>query len=210
MIQGSKHLVASASALAAAALLSACTGTSGSASASAGAGAAAAGLSQHVNVGGADVRKIALGNDAMLLWRPMAPGATPNTTPGIVNAWVSLSAPVNGVPCGNCVGNPPNPNALGIAFPTPVMALGSSAEETYTFQDVSVTETCTLKFQFKQNGATLATYLFHNISLGLGEFVFFHAGPLPGGAVAGAATVSGDMVCPGQTIKPAVETIYFQ
>lgn len=214
MNQGQRLLMriaGSTAVLAIAVMLGACTGTSGSGPVTAGipAGAGPAGLSQHANVAGAPMRTIALGDNAVLYSRPLPPGIAASSTPAIVNAFVSLSAAVNGVPCGNCVGSPPNPNALGIAFPQPYLPLGAAAEETYTFEDVSVSEACTLKFQFKQNGATLATYLFHNIALGPGLFVFFHAGPLPSGAVAGAATATGDMVCPGVTTKPATETVYF-
>ena len=205
------RVAGSSAALAIAVLLGACTGTSGAGPAAAGipAGAGPAGLSQHSNVAGASVREIALADGAMLYWQPLLSRTVPASTPAIVNAFVSLSAAVSGVPCANCVGSPPNPNALGIAFPQPYLPLGSSAEETYTFEDISVSETCSLKFQFKQNGATLATYLFHNISLGPGLFFFFHGGPLPSNAVAGAATVTGDMVCPGVTTKAATETVYF-
>lgn len=203
-------IAGSSAALAIAVLLGACTATSGSGSANAGlpAGVGPAGLS-HQNVAGAPVREIALADGAMLYWQPLSPATIAASTPAIVNAFVSLSAAVNGVPCVNCVGSPPNPNALGIAFPQPYLPLGSDAEETYTFEDLSVSETCTLKFQFKQNGATLATYLFHNINLGPGVFFFFRAGTLPSNAVAGVATTSGDMVCPGVTTKPATETVYF-
>lgn len=204
------RIAGSSAALVIAVLLGACTATNGSGPAAAGlpAGVGPAGISQHPNLG-ASVRTIALAGDAMLFWKPLPAGITTSSTPAIVNAFVSLSAAVNGVPCVNCVGSPPNPNALGIAFPQPYLPLGTDAEETYTFQDVSVSETCSLKFQFKQNGATLATYLFHNISLGPGFFFFFHAGPLPSNAVAGAATATGDMVCPGVATKAATETVYF-
>ena len=205
------RIAGSSAALALAVLLGACTGTSGSGPATAGfpAGVGPAGLSQHPNLAGASVRKIALGDNAMLYWLPQPSGIANTSPPAIVNAFVSLSAAVSGVPCVNCVGSPPNPNALGIAFPQPYLTLGSSAEETYTFEDLSVSEACTLKFQFKQNGVTLATYLFHDISIGPGFFVFFHGGPLPSNAVAGMATTTGNMVCPGVTTKAATETVFF-
>ena len=214
MNQGQRQLMriaGSSAALAIAIFLSACTGTSGSGPATAGfsAGAGSAGLSQHSNLAGASVREIALADNAMLYWQPLSPRTAAASTPAIVNAFVSLSAAVSGVPCVNCVGSPTIPDALGIAFPQPDLPLGSNAEETYTFQDLSVSESCTLKFQFKQNNATLATYLFHNISIGPGVFFFFRSGTLPSNAVAGAATVTGDMVCPAVTTKAATETVYF-
>ena len=213
MSQGHRQLAriaGSAAALVLGVFLSACTGTSDSGPVTAGfTNAGQAGISQHTDPAGASVRTIALADNAMLYWQPLPAEVPTSTTPAIVNAFVSLSAAVNGLPCENCVGNPPNPNGLGIAFPQPFLPLGASAEETYTFEDISVSETCTLKFQFKQNGATLATYLFHNIPLGPGLFFFFHGGPLPSNAVAGAATVTGDMVCPGVTTKAATETVYF-
>lgn len=203
------RVAGSTAALAIAALLGACTGTSGSGPATAGfqAGAGLAGLSQHV--AGASVRKIALGDDAMLYWQPLPSGVTDSSTPAIISAFVSLSEAFSGLPCDNCVGNPANPAGLGIAFPEPYLPLGSTAEETYTFEDLSVTESCTLKFQFKQNNVVLATNLYHNISIGPGEFFFFQARPLPSNAVAGPATTTGDMVCPGVTTKAASETVYF-
>lgn len=214
MNQGQRQLMriaGSSAALVIAVLLGACTGTGASGPETAGfpAGAGPAGLSQHPNLAGASVREIALADNAMLYWQPLPSRIATSSTPAIINAFVSLSAAVSGVPCQNCVGSPPNPNALGIAFPQPYLPLGSSAEETYTFEDLSVSETCTLKFQFKQNNATLATYLFHNINLGPGVFFFFRAGTLPSNAVAGAATTTGDMVCPGVTTKAATETVYF-
>jgi hypothetical protein len=214
MNQGQRHLMRIARSIAALAIavsLGACTGTSVSGPVTAGfpAGAGPAGTSQHANLAVASVRTIALADNAMLYWQSLPSGIPTSSTPPIINAFVSLSAAVSGVPCVNCVGSPPNPNALGIAFPQPYLPLGSLAEETYTFEDVSVSETCTLKFQFKQSGATLATYLFHNITIGPGVFFFFRAGTLPSNAVAGVATTTGDMVCPGVTTKPATETVYF-
>lgn len=214
MNQGQKQsmrIAGSFAALAVAVLLDGCNGTSGAGPATAGfpAGSGSTGLSQHLDTTGASVRKIALADNAMLYWQPLPSGIATSPTPAIVSAWVSLSAAVSGLPCQNCVGSPPNPNGLGIAFPQPYLPLGSTAEETYTFEDLSVSETCTLKFQFKQNNTVLATNLYHNITIGPGVFFFFQARPLPSGAVAGAATVTGNMVCPGVTTKAAAETIYF-
>ena len=211
-LKQSTRAAVTATGLAAAVLLTACSGAGNSRSASAGGFPAAvrpAGISQHASTEAAAVRTIALSDDAVLMWRPRVPETGTSSAPPIMNAFVSLSAAVSGIPCFNCVGNPPNPNAFGIAFAQPYLALGSSAEELYTFEDTSLTASCTLKFQFKQNNATLATYAFHNVSVGPGEFVYFHAGSLPSNAVAGPATTTANIVCPGVTTKPAVENIYF-
>ena len=196
-------------ALAAVVILSGCSGAGGTQSASNGfpAGARPA-IAQHANPAVGSVHTLALDDSSVLMWKTQPPQTTTAAAP-IMNAFVSLSQAFSGLPCFNCVGSPPNPNGFGMAFAQPDLALGSSAEEVYTFEDESVTASCTLKFQFKQNGATLATYSFKNIEISPGTFLFYHAGGLPSNAVAGPATTTGDMVCPGLTTKPAMENIYF-
>src|SRR5579863_5127305 len=80
----------------------------------------------------------------------------PLGTPAIVNAWISLSFAIGGVPCGACVGSPPIAGALGIAFPSPYLPLGSAWELTYTFYNVAEgSSACSLIFNFKQGSTSL-------------------------------------------------------
>ena len=134
----------------------------------------------------------------------------PAGTPAVINAWVSLSFAISGVPCVNCVGSPAIPGALGIAFPSPYLPLKSTYELTYTFYNVSEgTSSCSLIWSLKQG----TTSLLHNVSTiklnGNGQYVYFIGGPLPSTAIAGLATASANVHCNGFVPKAATQTVYF-
>lgn len=147
----------------------------------------------------------------LLLAQPLSDHVVATTAaPPIMNSFVSLSKSVSGIPCFNCVGSPPSSQAYGIVFSEPYMALGTLVDETYTFQDVSLTATCTIVFKVMQNATTLATYKFTKISVQPGYvYLYYHTSNLPSNAVAGPALISGNILCSGTTTKPITESVYF-
>lgn len=133
----------------------------------------------------------------------------PAGTPAIINAWVSLSFAVSGVPCGNCVGSPPIPGALGIAFPSPYLPLGSAWEITYTLYNVAEgSSPCSLIFNFKQGTTSLFSHTYSITLNGAGQYVYFTSGPLSSKAKAGIGVVNASLKCGTYTSAKAVETIY--
>lgn len=134
--------------------------------------------------------------------------AVPAGTPPVINAWVSLSNAINGLPCYQCAGNPPIPGSLGIAFPSPYLPHTGGYELTYTFYNVSEgANSCTLTFNFLQG----TTSLLHNVSTiklnGNGQYFFFIGGSLPAVAKAGPGVVNANVSCNGFTAKAATQKI---
>ncbi|MDQ2865917.1 MAG: hypothetical protein M3R51_06790 [Candidatus Eremiobacteraeota bacterium] len=172
-------------------LLTACGGggTAG------GAGAAATTMSQSAAV---IPQVVAISPTERMMFVPASPSgdAAPAGTPPIVNAWVSLSSAISGLPCANCAGNPPISGSLGIAFPEPYLPAKGSYELTYTFYNVSEGKSsCSLIFNFLQ-GATSLLHSTSTIKLnGDGQYVYFIGGALPSNAVAGTGTVNADVHC---------------
>ena len=134
----------------------------------------------------------------------------PAGVPKIINSWASLSQAISGVPCINCVGSPPIAGALGIAFPDSYLLHNGGFEITYVFYNVAEgSAPCTLTFTMTQNKVALIKKTF-NVNLnGNGQYFYFLGGPMPGGAVAGAASISGNVKCNGFAPKPATENVYF-
>jgi hypothetical protein len=141
---------------------------------------------------------------------PSMDGSKPPTgTPAIINAWVSLSFAINGVPCGNCVGSPPIGGALGIAFPSPYLPLGSAWEITYTLYNVAEgSSACSLTFAFKQGTTVLFNHTYPINLGGAGQYVYFTSGVLSSKATAGSATVSGHLKCGTYSSMKATQTVY--
>jgi hypothetical protein len=156
-------------------------------------------------------QRIVLSPTDTLLAQPLPRSvAAASGAPPVMNAFVSISPNVSGVPCFNCVGNPPIAKAYGIPYAEPYAALVALAEETYAFEDLSVTATCTIVFKIEQNSTTLATYKFTNISIQPNfVYLYAHASALPATAVAGPAKITGNVVCPVPTTTAATENVYF-
>ncbi|HZT13582.1 MAG TPA: hypothetical protein VFA29_12295 [Candidatus Baltobacteraceae bacterium] len=134
----------------------------------------------------------------------------PAGVPKIINSWASLSQAISGVPCINCVGSPPIAGALGIAFPDSYLLHNGGFEITYVFYNVAEgSSPCVLTFTMTQNKVALLKKTFNITLNGNGQYVYFMGGPMPGGAVAGAASVSADVKCNGFSPKAATENVYF-
>ena len=134
--------------------------------------------------------------------------AVPAGTPPVINAWVSLSSAINGLPCFQCAGNPPIPGSLGIAFPSPYLPHTGGYELTYTFYNVSEgTNSCTLTFNFLQGATSLLHYTTPIKLNGNGQYFYFVGGSLPSSAKAGPGTANANVTCNGFTPKAASQKV---
>ncbi|MEO9263348.1 MAG: hypothetical protein ABI282_04590 [Candidatus Baltobacteraceae bacterium] len=191
-------------ALLSAVALSAC----GGGASAGGTGAGATTMSQSAAV---VPQVVAISSTEKMMFIPASTSreAAPVGTPAIINAWVSLSSIVSGMPCVNCAGNPPVAGSLGISFSQPYLPRTGSYELTYTFYNVSEgTNSCSLIFNFLQGTKSLL----HNTSTiklnGNGQYVYFIGGPLPSSATAGPGTVNANVHCNGFVPKAATQKVY--